>query len=77
MSRPLWRLLLLGTNPRSVEEVSCEECLRLLEYYADCILQGGDPSRIQEAASRHLMCCDHCRTTLEKELNEWESTLDE
>jgi hypothetical protein len=76
MGRPLWRLLLLGKNPRSLERISCDECMRLLEYYVDWILQGGDPSQVKVAVSRHLMCCDHCRTALEKELHERERALE-
>jgi hypothetical protein len=72
MVRPLWQLLLLGKDPRGQEEVSCEECLRLLEYYADCMLEGGDPSMVKQAVKRHLMYCDHCRTALKEVLDERE-----
>jgi hypothetical protein len=72
MGRPLWRLLILETQDGGTLDLSCEECLSVLDYYIDCITAGGDLRRLQMAIASHLSHCFDCRQELEKRLEQWE-----
>jgi hypothetical protein len=72
MGRPLWRLLMLETQEGETLELSCEECLSVLDYYIDWIAAGGDWQRLQLAISSHLSQCFDCRQALEERLEQWE-----
>lgn len=72
MGRPLWRLLMLETQEGERLDLSCEECLSILDYYIDYITAGGDLRRLQMAIARHLSHCFDCRQELEKRLKQWE-----
>jgi hypothetical protein len=72
MGRPLWRLLMLETQEEETPELSCEECLSVLDYYIDWIAAGGDLQRLQLAISKHLYHCLDCRQEMEKRLKQWE-----
>jgi hypothetical protein len=72
MVRPLWRLLMLETQEEETPELSCEECLNVLDYYIDWIAAGGDWQRLQMAIASHLDHCIDCRQEFEKRLKQWE-----
>ncbi len=72
MGRPLWQLLILGTQQDKVEEFSCEECLSVLDYYLDRIMAGGDMRQLEVPIGRHLSHCSDCRQELERKFEQWE-----
>jgi hypothetical protein len=75
MARPLWQLLVPEIQENKAKGLSCEECLRVLDYYVDWIVEGEDSQQLQASIARHLSHCHDCRLELEKRLEEWERLL--
>lgn len=59
--RSLWELLLLLSGKKSIE-LSCGECLTLLDFDAERIIEGASISDIQDSIQQHLSYCSSCRT---------------
>jgi hypothetical protein len=53
-------------------DLSCEECLSILDYYIDCITAGGDWRRFQHSMANHFSRCFGCHQELLRRLKEWE-----
>jgi hypothetical protein len=59
MARPLWQILLETFRSDSIE-LSCQECVTVLEYLADLGAAGLDKALLESAARRHLSHCSDC-----------------
>lgn len=75
MARPLWQLLVSEIQEKKAKELSCEECLRVLDYYVDGVMASEDTPQLQPSIARHLSHCHGCRLELERRLDEWERLL--
>jgi hypothetical protein len=73
--RPLWKLLMLAQNPKKDVQFTCEECIALLEYDADRLAAGVDPTEIRPSVNRHLALCSNCNAQLESWLKDLEDSL--
>ena len=54
MVRPLWQLL--SEQP---SDLSCDECLAVMEYYSEMLAQGGEA--LLPEIKQHLEGCPSCR----------------
>ena len=61
-SRPLWRLLALTIETEEPVELTCAECLALLEYDTDLLEAGAPLNQIRPSIMRHLSLCSACQT---------------
>jgi hypothetical protein len=66
MSRPLWQLLLLTSTPKAPVQLTCEECLALLEYDAELLVGGVAIDEIRPAVSHHLSLCSECQAKIDE-----------
>lgn len=62
-SRPLWRLLALASASEGPVELTCAECLALLEYDADLLEAGAALNQVRPSIMRHLSLCSACQTS--------------
>jgi uncharacterized protein with PIN domain len=67
MSRPLWQLLVHELDFDNGQELTCEECFAVLEYYADLLACGANPEKLHQPMHRHLAHCPNCR----KQFQQW------
>jgi hypothetical protein len=72
-SRPLWRLLVLASESDKSVELTCAECLALLEYDTDLLEAGTPIDQIRPSIMRHLSLCSACQTYYDS----WLTTLEE
>jgi len=75
MTRPIWQLLSSDIGEKGTKALSCEECLRVMDYYVDQVPEGEDTPGLRSSVARHLRECRGCRLELEKRLDEWERLL--
>ena len=68
MTRPLWRLLL--DDP---ENLDCDECLAVMEYWAELLAQVG--VGLLPDIKGHLMRCPDCRVEHREVLHRLEASL--
>jgi hypothetical protein len=61
VSRPLWRLLVLTSEPEKAIQLTCAECFALLEYDADLLAAGAALDEIRPAVIHHLSLCSACQ----------------
>jgi hypothetical protein len=59
--RPLWRLLALASESEKPVELTCAECLALLEYDAELLEAGAPVDQIRPSIMRHLSLCSACQ----------------
>ena len=64
---PLWKLLMLTSSSDEFIELSCSDCINLLDYDAGLLTRAGDLSDLLPVIKNHLSFCSNCRT----ELNSW------
>lgn len=62
MEIPLWQILAKASQ-QPARPLTCEECLVVLEYLADRLLEGAEMDNVRAAARRHLAQCPGCRET--------------
>ncbi len=62
MSRPLWQLLMDFNEAQKAQKLSCDECFMILEFYADQLASGADPTVLQPSLKQHLAHCPNCRS---------------
>jgi hypothetical protein len=74
-TRPLWKLLLLVNDSKKDVHLTCEECIALLEFDADCLEAGADPTKIRLIVNRHLTLCSSCSIQLDDWLENLEDSL--
>jgi hypothetical protein len=74
MNANLWHIILAKTGLGKAPDLTCEECLRGLEYYIDWILRNGDPQQLKPTLEDHLRGCDHCRIQLKHKLENLKNT---
>jgi hypothetical protein len=72
-SRSLWQLLLLTRDAGMPVQLTCEECLTLLEYDAELLASGAALDEILPVTSHHLSLCSKCKA----KINGWLKGLDE
>lgn len=60
-SRPLWKLLIVFSEPDPGEELSCDECFNVLEHLAGEAVRGLELKYLEEAIIRHFELCPDCR----------------
>lgn len=75
MTRPVWQLLISGSKEKGTKPLSCEECLRLLDYYVDRVSDADDTPELRSSIAGHLHECSRCRVEMERRLDEWERLL--
>ena len=71
-NRPLWQLLLLTRDSKKSAQLTCEECIALLEYDAELLINGADLDDVRPAVSYHLSLCSECQA----KIDEWLGKLD-
>jgi hypothetical protein len=71
-NRPLWQLLLLTRDSKKSAQLTCEECIALLEYDAELLINGADLDDVRPAVSYHLSLCSECQA----KIDEWLGRLD-
>lgn len=59
MTRPLWQILLETTRSDRIN-LTCHECVTILEYLADLGVAGVNEDSLHTAALRHLAQCSEC-----------------
>jgi hypothetical protein len=62
--RPLWQLLLLTNDPKMPGKLTCEECIALLAYDTELLLDGAELDEIRPAINKHLSQCSKCQAKL-------------
>ena len=67
-SRPMWRLLVLASESEKPVELTCAECLALLEYDTDLLEAGAPLDQIRPSIMRHLSLCSACQTYYDSQL---------
>lgn len=60
MVRPLWQLLLDFNEAKKAQQMTCDECFMVLEFYADQFASGVDPQTLNPALKQHLAHCPNC-----------------
>jgi hypothetical protein len=70
MIRPLWQLLL--DNP---ENLDCDECFAVMEYWAELLAQVGD--ELWPSIKKYLVRCPDCRLEHREALCRLEAALSE
>jgi hypothetical protein len=73
MSRPLWQLLAYGLDLDNGQELTCDECFAVLEFYADLLASGADPQKLYQPVRRHLAHCPNCC----KQFQQWIKHLED
>lgn len=61
VSHPLWRLLVLTSEPDKAVQLTCEECFALLEYDADLLAAGAPLDEVRPSVTHHLSLCSTCQ----------------
>ncbi|MCK5316122.1 MAG: hypothetical protein KAI94_07170 [Anaerolineales bacterium] len=74
-SRPLWKLLIVFSEPEQADELTCDECFNVLEHLAGEAVRGLDVQLLQEAVQLHLEHCPDCREHHLHRLGELEAKL--
>ena len=59
--RPLWQLLLLTSDPKMSGKLTCEECIALLAYDTELLVDGAALDEIRPAINKHLSQCSKCQ----------------
>ncbi len=72
VSRPLWRLLVLTSEPKKSVQLTCEECFALLEYDADLLAAGAALDEVRPAVIHHLSLCSACQAKFDSWLENLE-----
>jgi hypothetical protein len=75
LTRPVWQLLIRDRGGKGERPLSCEECLRVLDYYVDQAGEPDDTAELRLSIARHLRDCSQCRFEMERRLDEWEQLL--
>ena len=65
-NRPLWQLLLLTRDSKKSAQLTCEECIALLEYDAELLINGADLDDVRPAVSYHLSLCSECQAKIDE-----------
>ena len=60
-SRPLWKLLIVFSEPKPTDELNCDECFNVLQHLAGEAAKGLEEKYLREAMQRHLEHCPDCR----------------
>jgi hypothetical protein len=47
------------------DEISCSECMDLLDQYVDLLDSGQDPAEVLPEIEQHLIVCNCCHNELE------------
>ena len=74
-SRPIWKLLIVFSEPGQADGLTCDECFNVLEHLAGEAVRGIDVELLREAVQRHLEHCPDCREHHLHRLGELESKL--
>ena len=69
MSRPVWQLLMLTSDSKKSNDLTCEECFSLLEFDAHLLATGAIFDEIRPFVSHHLALCPKCKTKFNGWLN--------
>lgn len=65
MNENFWRNLVEMSINTEEEEMTCLECLEILDEYVDLLDAGQDPAKILPQLEQHLSVCHCCHTELE------------
>ena len=66
INRPLWQLLLLTRDSKKSAQLTCEECIALLEYDAELLINGADLDDVRPAIIYHLSLCSECLAKIDE-----------
>ncbi|RME97982.1 MAG: hypothetical protein D6768_18430 [Chloroflexi bacterium] len=61
----LWRALLKNVLETEDDEITCQECFGVLDFYAEMLAQGGNPAVLLPKVKQHLRQCVSCNEQLE------------
>jgi hypothetical protein len=75
MSRSLWQLLIQISDGNSEIHLNCDECILLLEFDADLLVEGVQFSELQPAIRKHIRLCSECRKSLSDHVGKLEKIL--
>jgi hypothetical protein len=65
MAENFWRKLVETSLQTDEEEMSCLECMEILDQYVDLLDAGQDPSTILPQLEHHLCVCHCCHSEFE------------
>ncbi|NIM24686.1 MAG: hypothetical protein GTO55_10615 [Armatimonadetes bacterium] len=58
------------------DEISCDDCFRSLDEFAEVVAQGGDASKLLPKIQQHLDLCGDCREEFQALLRVLEADSD-
>ena len=62
--KPMKRLVEMVART-DVVEYDCDQALRVLDEYADCVMRGEDAAAMLPLVHKHLVMCPDCREEFE------------
>jgi len=65
MTQNFWRKLVQMSLQTREEEITCMECMDLLDQYVDILDAGHNPADVLPEIEQHLSVCDCCHAELE------------
>jgi hypothetical protein len=68
MWRSLWQWIYSKFIRGGARELTCEECLKGLDYYIEWMKRGGDPNQLKPSLEDHLKRCKQCRMEFQNRL---------
>lgn len=71
-NRPLWNLLLIMDDMENTIQLTCDECIAILEYDANLLAAGVSIEKIRHSISHHLAHCTTCKIKYDKWLKDYE-----
>lgn len=72
MARPLWQLLINHADFGRELSLSCDECFTIMDFFADQLVSGADPTSLRPSIKQHLSNCPDCRI----KFNDWIEQLE-
>ena len=65
MAENFWRKLVETSLHTEEEEITCLECMEILDQYVDLLDSGLDPAQVLPQLEHHLSICHCCHTELD------------
>ena len=75
--RPIWKLLIVFSEPEQDGELTCDECFNIMEYLAGEAVRGIDMKILREAVHHHFEYCAGCHEHHLQRLEELEAVLND
>lgn len=65
MTQNFWRRLVQMSLQTREDEITCAECMELLDCYVDVLDAGHNPADVLPEIEQHLSVCNCCHTEME------------